>query len=117
MKKPSTRPSREQPPYHKDEFGTPIVPQRPLPGHILVRASSPSAPSVDEPKNYQKQYCADSSVDNGGDDAGPKMNAQLRQQPIADEGADDPNDDIGEETEAGALHDLSGKPSSDEANH
>jgi hypothetical protein len=43
------------------------------------------------------------------------VNSQLRQQPAADEGADDPNDDISEDSEAGALYDLSGKPSSDEA--
>src|ERR1700682_278417 len=66
-------------------------------------ASSPLAPSVDEPENYQKHYGADRGGDNGGDDADAKMDAQLGQQPITDKGADDPNDDVVDETKAGAL--------------
>jgi hypothetical protein len=79
-------------------------------------ASSPSAPSVDEPENDQKHYGADRGGDDGGDDADAKVDAQLGQQPITDKGADDPNDDVVDETEAGALHDLSGKPSRNSAN-
>jgi hypothetical protein len=78
--------------------------------------SSPSTPSVHESENDQKQHGTDGGVDDGGDDAGAKVNSELRQQPAADEGADDPNDDIRDDSEAGALYDLSRKPSSDKAN-
>ena len=76
---------------------------------------SPSTSSVDEPENDQKQHGTDRGIDDGGDDAGAKVNSQLRQQPAANEGADDPNDDISDDSEAGALYDLPGKPSSREA--
>jgi hypothetical protein len=47
-------------------------------------ASSPSAPSVDEPENDQKHDCADRGGDNGGDDTGAKADTQLRHQPSPD---------------------------------
>jgi hypothetical protein len=39
------------------------------------------------------------------------MDAELRQQPASDEGAHDSDDQVADETEAGSLYDLAGKPS------
>src|ERR1700676_1709418 len=44
------------------------------------------------------------------------MDAQLRQQPAADEGADNPEAGIGDQAEARAAHDLSGQPSRNQTN-
>src|SRR5713226_2515168 len=76
----------------------------------MPRRPSPSAASVDQPEHDQKQHGADGGGDDGGDDAGAKVDAQLGQQPAADQGADDPDADVRDETEAGAAHDVSGKP-------
>ena len=38
----------------------------------------------------------------------------MRQEPIADQRADDADADVGDEPEAGALHDLTGKPAGNE---
>jgi len=77
--------------------------------------SLPSAPSVDEPKNNQKQYGADSGGNDRCNDPGAEVDAQLGQQPTADQGADDPNAEVGNQTVAGTSHNLAGQPSGDEA--
>ena len=38
------------------------------------------------------------------------MNAQSRQQPVADEGADQADDQIADEPKSAALHDSAGQP-------
>ena len=81
----------------------------------LGEGALPSAPSVDEPKNDQKQYCTDGGGYDRGNDPGAEVDAQLRQQPTADQGADDPNAEIGNETVAGTSYNLAGQPSRDEA--
>jgi hypothetical protein len=43
------------------------------------------------------------------------MDAELRKQPAPDEGAHDSNEEIAEEPKPGALHDLAGQPSGNEA--
>jgi len=43
------------------------------------------------------------------------MNPELRQQPAPDEGADDSDDEIADDPETGALHDLTSKPPGNEA--
>ena len=44
-----------------------------------------------------------------------EMDAELRQQPAPDEGADDSDDEIADDPEPGALHDLTRKPSGNQA--
>ncbi len=39
------------------------------------------------------------------------MNAELRHQPIAGEGADNPNHHVIDEPETGPVHDVPGQPS------
>jgi hypothetical protein len=43
------------------------------------------------------------------------VNAELRKQPAADEGADNSNDEIADDPKSGALHEL--QPPGNEANH
>jgi len=49
---------------------------------------SPSAAS-NEAHDQQEQYGADGGVDDGADQSGPKMDAELRQQPASNKGAQD----------------------------
>jgi hypothetical protein len=44
------------------------------------------------------------------------MDAEFGKQPTADKGADDANDDITQNAEAAAVHDLTGEPAGDQAN-
>src|SRR5260370_16683002 len=85
-------------------------------------ASSPSPPAaaapIDQPKDQQKHHRADRGGDDPGDDAPSEMNTQFRQQPTADEGANDSNADVGHETEARTPHYLPGQPACHKtANH
>ena len=43
------------------------------------------------------------------------MDAELGQQPAPDEGADDSDDEIADDPEPGALHDLTGQPPGNQA--
>ena len=43
--------------------------------------------------------------------------AKIRQQPTTNEGADDTNHQVAHKSEAGALNNLAGQPSSDETDH
>jgi hypothetical protein len=41
------------------------------------------------------------------------MDAKSREHPATDEGADDPDDEIADQSKPRALHDLAGQPPSD----
>ena len=43
------------------------------------------------------------------------MDAELRKQPTTDERANNSNDEIADDPKSGALHDLAGQPSGNEA--
>ena len=43
------------------------------------------------------------------------MDAELRKQPATDERANNSNDEIADDPKSGALHDLAGQPSGNEA--
>ena len=43
------------------------------------------------------------------------MDAELGQQPTSDEGTDDSDDEIADDPEPGALHDLAGEPTGNQA--
>jgi hypothetical protein len=83
---------------------------------LLLGLALPSTSAVDEPENNQKQYGADRSGDDGGNDPSAEMDAQLGKQPISDQGANDPDADVGNETVTRTSHDVTGQPSRDEAN-
>ncbi len=59
----------------------------------------------------EKDDGADRRIDDRGSDADTQMNVQSRQQPAADERAGNSHDDVAEEAEAGAAHDMAGQPS------
>jgi len=80
-------------------------------------ASSPSASATYEPENKQEQERADCGVDDRRDNAGSEVEAELGQQPVADECTDDSDDNIADDPEPGALHDLAGQPSGSEAHY
>jgi hypothetical protein len=78
-------------------------------------APSPSASAANESDDQQQDQRADGGVDDRRNDARAKMDAELRKQPTADEGAYDSNDDIADDPEPGTLHDLTGQPPGNEA--
>src|SRR5215475_8679026 len=78
-------------------------------------AKSPSAAAVNKPQNDQENNGTDGGHDDGRNDAGAEVDAQLGQQPTADERANDSDADVRDEAIAGAFDDLSGKPSCDQA--
>jgi hypothetical protein len=79
-------------------------------------ASAPAASKAasQKPNHKQKQDGANGSVDDRGDDAGTEMDADLRQQPVANERADNAYYEIADESESGPPYDLSGQPASNE---
>ncbi len=67
-------------------------------------------------QDQQKQDCTDRRVDDGGDQPDTQMDAELRHQPGTNEGADNANQDIADDTETCAPHNLAGQPSCDQSN-
>src|SRR5438128_2312025 len=57
-------------------------------------AASPSATAADQPDHEQQQHRAYGGVDDRADHAAAEMHAELRQQPAADERAQDSDNDI-----------------------
>src|SRR5580700_10134306 len=81
----------------------------------IARAAK-SATTADEPDDEQQHNGADRGVDDGADNSDTKMNADLRQQPVTDEGADNPDYQVTNDPEPGTLDDLTGEPAGDEPN-
>jgi len=88
-----------------------------LPTSPPISSPSPSTSATNEPDDQQQDQRADGGVDDRCNDARAKMNAELRKQPTADEGANDADDDISDDPKPGAMDDLTGQPSGNEANH
>src|ERR1700736_1849921 len=80
-------------------------------------SAAPSALVAHELYDQQEQQRADRGVDDRPDKARAKVDAELRQQPGADERSDDSDDEVADHPEADATHDLSGQPSRYEADH
>ena len=76
---------------------------------------SPPASATNEPDDQQQYQRADGGVDDRRNNARAKMDAELRKQPTTDEGAYDSNEEITDDPKPGALHDLAGQPSGNEA--
>ena len=76
---------------------------------------SPPASATNEPDDQQQYQRADGGVDDRRNNARAKMDAELRKQPTTDERANDSNDEIADDPKSGALHDLAGQPSGNEA--
>jgi hypothetical protein len=91
-------------------------PSRPLPPSASAPTSAPatSEATPQKPNHKQKQDRANRSVDDRGDNAGTEMDADLRQQPVANKCADNAYYQIADESEPGPPYDLSCQPASDE---
>ena len=72
--------------------------------------------SAEEPQDQQQHDGADRGRDDQVYNVGTQMNVEFRQQPIADEGADDAYAKIGDEAKASAAHDLAREPARKNAN-
>jgi hypothetical protein len=75
----------------------------------------PSAAS-NEAHDEQEQYGTYGGVEDCTDQSGSEMDAELGLQPASDKGAQDSDDNVADESEAGPLHDLAGEPAGNEAN-
>jgi hypothetical protein len=75
----------------------------------------PSPSASNEAHDQQEQYGTDGGVDDGADQSSPKTDSELGQQPASDKGAQDSDDKVADESEAGPLHDLAGEPAGNEA--
>jgi len=91
--------------------------RRKIEAHASTATSSevPTSASSEEAEYNQKHHRANGGGDDRSDDTGTQPDAQLRQQPSSDKGADDSQRDVGDETEARALDDLSGQPAGNSA--
>jgi hypothetical protein len=76
----------------------------------------PLAASTDQPYHDQQQDGADGGVDDRADNSDTKMDTDLRQEPVADEGANNSDDEVTNQAETCALYDLAGQPPRNEAN-
>jgi len=91
-------------------------------GEALPSPAPPAAPtaspapasSSNEPHDEEQQYRTDCGVDDGTDDSGAEMDAQLRQQPASDKGAQNPDKEITNDPKTGTAHDLTGQPAGNE---
>jgi hypothetical protein len=91
--------------------------KRSLPAPAPAPAATKAAAAADEPHDEQENQRPDGCVDDGGDNSDAKVEAELGQQPVANEGANDPDEEVTDESEPGASHDLTRQPSGNEADH
>src|SRR5947209_4159379 len=87
----------------------------PAPPPADAPSASPAAGSSKQSHNQQQQYCTDRRVDDRTDQSGTQMDTEPGQQPIADKGADDPDKEVAEDSEAGSTDDLTSQPSRNDA--
>src|SRR5258706_14976664 len=70
---------------------------------------------LDEADDHQKYDRTDHGINDRADEAGERQESQLREQPDADESADDADDDVPDQSETKTAHDLPGQPACDRA--
>src|SRR4051812_11912740 len=71
--------------------------------------------AANEPDGQQQQDCTDGGVCDRSHEARPKVDPELGQHPAADEGANDADDEIADQSKPRALHNLAGQPAGDDA--
>jgi hypothetical protein len=71
-----------------------------------AKSPSPSASTMNEPHDQQKDQRADRGVDDLRNNSRAKVDAKLRQQPTAEEGAYDSDAEIADDPKSDASHDL-----------
>src|SRR5205807_4832985 len=82
---------------------------------VAALRSSGGALSLDEADDDQKYDRTDHRVNDRADEAGERHESQLREQPDADESADNSDDDVPDQSETKTAHDLPGQPACDRA--
>ena len=84
-------------------MGTPVALTAPA---TAPAAALPIAAAADEPHDEQQHDGADGCVDDRCGHPDTKLDTEPRQQPIPDEGADNTDDEIADDSKTGAAHDL-----------
>jgi hypothetical protein len=79
--------------------------------------SAKQASTTDRSEYEQQDDGSDSRICDLADHAGAEVDAELRQQPAADERPDYSDNEIAEQSKPGTSHDLPGQPSCDDADH
>jgi hypothetical protein len=92
----------------------PLPPRRDgSPSPTTAPSAAPSTATAEQPHDEEQQYRADRSIDDCADDAAAEMDAKLRQQPAADKGTQDANNQITDDAKAGPADDLTRQPARD----
>jgi hypothetical protein len=94
-------------------------------GAALVRASqlepaapaASGAPTANQSQDQQKDDGSNKSVEDEGNYSRPKVNTKSRQQPIANECADQSDQQITDQSEAATLHHPAGQPARNYSNN
>src|ERR1700730_18260189 len=76
--------------------------------------AAPAAATPKQPDDQKQHDGTDSGVDDRADNPHAKVDTDARQQPIADERADNADDQVTDQSEAGPLDNLTGQPPGDE---
>ena len=84
----------------------------------LPPAPSAKAAGTSNCPNYDEQdHGTDRCICDGGDDTRTDVHIKLRHQPSPDKGAGYSDNEIANKPEAGALHNLAGEPTGNDADH
>jgi hypothetical protein len=78
----------------------------PSPTPAAAPPASPSATTSKQSHDKEQQYRTDGSVDNCTDHSNAKVDAELRQQPASDKGAQNPDNEVTNDPKASPSHDL-----------
>jgi hypothetical protein len=76
----------------------------------IARDRLPAAASPDQPHDDEQDHRAERRSDDLRDNPGTEMNSKPWKQQARNEGADNADDDIPDQAEAGPLHNLAGQP-------
>jgi hypothetical protein len=82
---------------------------------ISSAASTPSSSATNQPDDQQQDQRSDGGIDDRRNDPRAEVDTELRKQPTPDEGAYDPDEEVADNPKAGALNNLTSKPSGNEA--
>ncbi len=82
----------------------------------IIAQPLPAAAAAHQANDQQQDHRADGGIENlAHQAAGGDVDAEFREQPRGEEGADDADDDVADQAEAGALDDLAGEPAGNQA--
>jgi len=82
---------------------------------MTAESAAPSAAAANRSDDEKQQHRADRGVEDHAQRSRSQLDAELRQQQSADEGAGDADHHIADEAQSRALHELARQPSRDDA--